>query len=40
VPIYSGKNKFPTVKKTGNSISVTINPEEWVFPLSGVVFAY
>ncbi|MDP2172275.1 MAG: alanine racemase [Candidatus Cloacimonadaceae bacterium] len=40
IPFFSGQNKFPMITKQGNSISVETSAEEWVFPLSGVVFAY
>jgi alanine racemase len=40
VPIFAGQNKYPQVSHTQGSISVSTKDEEWVFPQSGVVFAY
>ncbi len=40
VPIYSGQNKYPRVTRGTTSITVSTKPGEWVFPLSGIVFAY
>lgn len=38
--IFSGKNKFPTLTKGKNTITVRTSDSEWVFPNSGIVFAY
>jgi len=40
VPIFSGQNKYPQVIRDTNSITISTKPDEWVFPMSGVVFAY
>jgi alanine racemase len=40
IPVFSGQNKYPRIVQSGNEISVSTKPGEWVFPLSGVVFAY
>jgi alanine racemase len=40
IPVFSGQNKYPAIIQDGNRISVETSAEEWVFPLSGVVFAY
>ena len=40
VPFFAGQNKYPKITTSKNTISVTTKPEEWVFPQSGVVFAY
>ncbi len=40
VPVFSGQNKFPRVARNKSGISVSTKAGEWVFPLSGVVFAY
>jgi alanine racemase len=40
VPIFSGQNKYPRVTATGHSITVSTKAGAWVFPQSGVVFAY
>ncbi|HOD17191.1 MAG TPA: alanine racemase [Candidatus Cloacimonadota bacterium] len=38
--VFSGKNKYPKIIKTGNCITVKTSDNEWVFPNSGIVFAY
>jgi alanine racemase len=38
--VFSGKSKFPEITTTGNSITVSTDKDEWVFPNSGIVFAY
>ncbi len=38
IPIFSGKQKFPNIKRYNNKIIVTEN--EWILPTSGVVFVY
>lgn len=40
IPVFSGQSKYPRVRSSQNSISITSKAAEWVFPLSGVVFAY
>ena len=40
VPFFAGQNKYPKITTSKNTISVTTKSEEWVFPQSGVVFAY
>jgi len=40
IPIFSGQSKFPDVTKNNKSICLSTQPQEWVFPNSGVVFAY
>lgn len=40
VPIFAGQNKYPRVASAPDTITVTTKPDEWVFPQSGVVFAY
>lgn len=40
VPFFSGQDKDPLVNITNNEISVSSRPDEWIFPVSGVVFAY
>jgi len=40
VPFFAGQNKYPKITTYKNTISVTTKSEEWVFPQSGVVFAY
>ncbi len=40
VPIFAGQNKYPQVSHTDGVICVSTKKEEWVFPQSGVVFAY
>jgi alanine racemase len=38
--VFSGKNKYPDVSKGKAVITVTTDEQEWVFPNSGIVFAY
>ncbi|MBW6514915.1 MAG: alanine racemase [Candidatus Syntrophosphaera sp.] len=40
VPVFSGQNKYPRITTSKNTITVTTKAGEWVFPQSGVVFAY
>lgn len=40
VPVFSGQEKYPVIERNASSIRVHTKPEEWVFPISGVVFAY
>lgn len=40
IPIFSGRNKYPTVLRSARAITLSTKAEEWVFPQSGVVFAY
>ena len=38
IPIFSGRNKFPLLDKLERKIIAS--SEDWVFPLSGIVFVY
>lgn len=38
IPIFSGREKFPGQRKEDGSLIVS--SEDWVFPLSGIVFVY
>ena len=40
VPVFSGQNRYPDVIRHHDSVTVSTRPDQWVFPLSGVVFAY
>lgn len=40
VPVFSGQNRYPDVIRRPDSVTVSTRPDQWVFPLSGVVFAY
>ena len=40
VTVFSGQNRYPTVTREEGKITVHTRDEEWVFPQSGVVFAY
>ncbi|MDY6914891.1 MAG: alanine racemase [Candidatus Cloacimonadota bacterium] len=40
VPIFSGRSKFPQITEKKGEIRVQAQPDEWVFPSSGVVFVY
>jgi hypothetical protein len=38
--VFSGKNKYPDLTKGKQVITVKTEDSEWVFPNSGIVFAY
>ena len=40
IPIYSGQNKYPAISRKSSRILVETDPQQWIFPMSGVVFAY
>ncbi len=40
ITVFSGQNKFPDLKKSKSVITVKTIEQEWVFPNSGIVFAY
>ncbi|MDD4310783.1 MAG: alanine racemase, partial [Candidatus Cloacimonetes bacterium] len=40
VPVFSGQDKNPSVTFGDNSIEINSQTDEWIFPISGVVFAY
>jgi len=40
IPIFSGKNKFPNLKKETGKLNISTKRDEWIFPVSGVVFVY
>nr|MDK2850326.1 hypothetical protein [Candidatus Cloacimonadota bacterium] len=40
VSIFSGQEKNPPITFEDHRISIKTKPDEWIFPLSGVVFAY
>jgi alanine racemase len=40
VPVFSGQDKYPGISTRQGTIVVKSRPDEWVFPISGVVFAY
>jgi len=40
IPIFSGRNKFPELNNDNGEITVSSPDDEWIFPLSGVVFVY
>lgn len=40
VPVFSGQDRFPHITRGKNQIRVFTKPGEWVFPISGIVFAY
>jgi len=40
VPFFSGQDKDPFIQRNNGEIRVSSKPEEWIFPISGVVFAY
>jgi alanine racemase len=40
VPFFSGQDKDPIIQRNNGEIRVSSKPEEWIFPISGVVFAY
>jgi len=40
IQIFSGQKKFPEIVNENNILSINTSSEEWIFPNSGVVFAY
>lgn len=40
VPIFSGQNRFPKVSHSPGSVTVQTAADQWIFPISGIVFAY
>lgn len=40
IPIFSGRSKFPLMEKLDQGLRISSKKEDWVFPTSGVVFAY
>lgn len=40
VPVFSGQDKFPKIEHQDSRIDVCSKPEEWIFPISGIVFSY
>lgn len=40
VPVFSGQEKYPQIEKHEGLIRVHTRAEQWVFPISGVVFSY
>ncbi len=40
IPVFSGKDKFPIIQHSDGMIEVDSKPDEWVFPISGIVFSY
>jgi len=40
ITVFSGQNKFPNLTKGKAGITIQTVDEEWVFPNSGIVFAY
>jgi alanine racemase len=40
VPVFSGQDKFPAITQQEGIITVGSKPEEWIFPISGIVFSY
>ena len=40
VPIFSGQNRFPRVEHSPGCVTVQTAPDQWTFPISGIVFAY
>jgi len=40
VPVFSGQDKFPAIRHGEGKIDVCSKPEEWIFPISGIVFSY
>lgn len=40
IPIFSGQNRYPKIQRSGSTIELSTKSEEWIFPLSGVVYAY
>jgi len=40
VPVFSGQDKYPSISNNEGVIRLYSKPDEWIFPISGVVFAY
>lgn len=40
VPVYSGQNRYPELIRRDGEIEVQTAADQWIFPISGVVFAY
>ncbi len=40
IPVFSGRNKFPELQKNKDRITARASMDEWIFPLSGIVFVY
>ena len=40
VPIFSGQNRFPSVDHSPGCVTVQTATDQWIFPISGIVFAY
>ena len=40
IPVFSGQNRFPKVVHSTGSVCVHTAPDQWIFPISGIVFAY
>jgi alanine racemase len=40
VTMFSGRSKYPAIAKGKDYITVSTKEEEWIFPNSGIVFAY
>ena len=40
IPVYSGQNRYPKLIRKAGEIAVQTNADQWIFPISGVVFAY
>ena len=40
VPVFSGQNRYPKLTRVPGSVTVSTQVQQWVFPLSGVVFAF
>ncbi len=40
VAIFAGKTRFPDIQRDDHTISVSVEPDQWVLPNSGIVFSY
>ncbi len=40
ITVFSGQDKYPTISQEEGSVQVSSREREWIFPISGVVFAY
>ncbi len=40
ITVFSGQSKYPRVTRGEKGITVSTRQDQWVFPLSGIVFAY
>jgi hypothetical protein len=40
VTVFSGQERYPVITRDENNIEVLTGKDEWIFPISGIVFVY